>query len=62
MDDDLVKRLRDDLPGKLVEKHWVTDWDAIEATYTEAADRIEALCQEVQELMDELAYHGVYPK
>ena len=26
------------------------------------ADRIEALRQEVQDLTDELAYHGVYPK
>jgi hypothetical protein len=25
-------------------------------------DRIDALETEVQELMDELAYHGVYPK
>lgn len=28
----------------------------------EAADLIEALRQEVQDLTDELAYHGVYPK
>ena len=59
---DIVERLRDDLPGKLVEKHWVTDFDAVEATYAEAADLIEALRQEVQDLMEELAYHGVYPK
>ena len=59
---DSVERLRDDLPDKLVEKHWVTDWDVIEATYAEAADLIEALRQEVQDLMAELAYHGVYPK
>ena len=59
---DIVERLRDDLPGKLVEKHWVTDFDVVEATYAEAADLIEALRQEVQDLTDELAYHGVYPK
>jgi hypothetical protein len=56
MSDDLVKRLRS---GK-----WLG-----ETTCGPAADRIEAqaaenerLREEVQELMDELAYHGVYPK
>jgi hypothetical protein len=32
------------------------------ADCAEAADTIEALREEVQDLMDELAYHGVYPK
>ena len=40
---DLVKRLRDDWPEILVEKHWMMDSDAIEEQRKEAADRIEQL-------------------
>ena len=41
--DELVKRLRDDWPEILVEKHWMMDSDAIEEQRKEAADRIERL-------------------
>ena len=47
---DLVKRLRDDWPEILVEKHWMMDSDAIDKQRAEAADRIEALEAEVERL------------
>ena len=47
---DIVERLRA-----------LTAVDGCQAS-REAADLIEALREEVQELMAELAYHGVYPK
>lgn len=52
---DIVERLRlvPDKNGLMYD-----DYDDV----MEAADLIEALRQEVQELMAELAYHGVYPK
>ena len=47
---DIVERLRA-----------LTAVDGCQAS-REAADLIEALRKEIQELLDELAYHGVYPK
>ena len=54
MTDDLVKRLRSDLPDKKVESHWITDYTAVEMQNREAADRIEALTAEVERLNEAL--------
>ena len=50
----LIARLRDDVPYVLCEKHWITDWDAIEEQRAEAADRIEALSAENARLCEAL--------
>jgi uncharacterized small protein (DUF1192 family) len=63
-DDELVARLRKYAKMKSMQ----TERPHMVEVMTEAADRIEALTDEnerlkaeVQELMDELAYHGIYP-
>ena len=48
MSDDLIKRLRGDLPDKKVESHWITDYTAVEMQNREAADRIEAQAAEIE--------------
>ena len=54
MTDDLVKRLRGDLPDKKVESHWITDYTAVEMQNREAADRIEAQAAEIERLRGHL--------
>ena len=46
----------------IVERLRVNDGEIYLPLLGQAADAIEALRQEVQDLMEELAYHGVYPK
>ena len=58
---DIVERLRGHVGIMARDKgKFVRFIDA--ADCAEAADLIQALRGEVQELMAELAYHGVYPK
>jgi len=52
MTDDLVQRLRGDLPDKKVESHWITDYTAVEMQNREAADRIEAQAAEIERLRE----------
>ena len=49
MTDDLIKRLRGDLPYKKVESYWIIDFTAVEMQNREAADRIEELTQALDE-------------
>jgi len=59
--DGLIERLRADLPEVLCEKHWMVDFDAVEAQRAEAAtqlqalaDRIEAQAAEIEKLREAL--------
>lgn len=48
--DGLIERLRADLPETLCEKHWMTDFDAVEAQRVEAATQLQALAARVKVL------------
>lgn len=52
MTDDLIERLRGDLPYKKVESHWITDYTAVEIQNREAADRIEALEAALRKILE----------
>lgn len=58
--DGLIERLQADLPEVLCEKHWMTDFDAVEAQRAEAATQLQALAARVKVLEAEnerLRYH-----
>ena len=40
---DIVKRLRGDIPHRLIEDHWTVDFEALDAEREEAANEIERL-------------------
>lgn len=45
---DLVKRLRGDIPHRVIESHWTVDFDALDAEREEAANEIERLHEELK--------------
>ena len=40
---DIVERLRSEIPHRLIESHWTVDFEALDAERKEAADEIEKL-------------------
>ena len=40
---DILSRLRNDIPHRLIEGHWTVDFEALDAERKEAADEIERL-------------------
>ena len=48
--DGLIELLRADLPEVLCEKHWMVDFDAVEAQRAEAATQLQALAARVKVL------------
>lgn len=48
--DGLIELLRADLPEVLCEKHWMVDFDAVEAQRVEAATQLQALAYRIEAL------------
>lgn len=48
--DGLIELLRADLPEVLCEKHWMVDFDAVEAQRVEAATQLQAFAARIEAL------------